>query len=135
PTTVKNRRKMIPPVSQSCFFYVPDEFKLTIGKEQFLFIDEARVRRERFLLYCKLNSRVCCNHPNVWTLINCMKAEENHAQSIKLQWSSGASKPKNKRTTALQSPIDTLYDRHNNYFISTSDLLNSLFLIVAKKKV
>ncbi|CAF2687504.1 unnamed protein product [Rotaria sp. Silwood2] len=53
PTTVKNLRKMIPPVSQSCFFYVPDEFKLTIGKEQFLFIDEARVRRERFLLFCK----------------------------------------------------------------------------------
>ncbi|CAF2847474.1 unnamed protein product [Rotaria sp. Silwood2] len=83
----------------------------------------------------KLNSRICCNHPNVWTLINCMKAEENRAQSIKLQWSSGASKPKNKRTTALQSPINTLYDRHNNYFISPSDLLNSLSLIVAKKKI
>ncbi|CAF5010282.1 unnamed protein product, partial [Rotaria sp. Silwood1] len=51
PTTVKNRRKMIPSVPQSYFLDVPDEFKLIIGKERFLFIDEARVRHERLLLF------------------------------------------------------------------------------------
>ncbi|CAF3761671.1 unnamed protein product [Rotaria sp. Silwood1] len=83
----------------------------------------------------KLNSRICCNHPNICHLINFMKAEEKHAQNIKLQWSSSASKPKNKRTTALQSRINTLYYRYNNYLITPSDLLNSLSLIVAKQKV
>ncbi|CAF3099019.1 unnamed protein product [Rotaria sp. Silwood2] len=40
----------------------------------------------------KLNSRISCNHPNMWDLINFMKAEEKLAQNIKLQWSSGEAK-------------------------------------------
>ncbi|CAF1377342.1 unnamed protein product [Rotaria magnacalcarata] len=83
----------------------------------------------------RLNSRICRNHPNVWDLINFMKGEEKRVERIKLQWSSGASKPKNIRTTALQSRINTLYDRYKNYLIAASDLLNSLSLIVAKKKL
>ncbi|CAF2081914.1 unnamed protein product [Rotaria magnacalcarata] len=83
----------------------------------------------------RLSSRICRNHPNVWDLINFMKGEEKRVERIKLQWSSGASKPKNIRTTALQSRINTLYDRYKNYLIAASDLLNSLSLIVAKKKL
>jgi hypothetical protein len=49
------------------------------------------------------------------------------------KWSSGASKPKNKRSTALQNRINTLYDRYNNYLITASELLNSLSLFAAKK--
>jgi hypothetical protein len=53
-----------------------------------------------------------------------MKAEEKRVQNISLQWSSGASKnKKNKRTTAFQNRIDTLYHRYSNYLITASDLL------------
>ncbi|CAF4215100.1 unnamed protein product, partial [Rotaria magnacalcarata] len=36
----KNRRKMIPPLPESCLFDIPNEFKLTIEKKRFLLIDE-----------------------------------------------------------------------------------------------
>ena len=42
-------------------------------------------------------------------MINFMKAEEKRVKNIVLQWAAGASKQKNKRTTALQSRINTLY--------------------------
>ncbi|CAF4163738.1 unnamed protein product, partial [Rotaria magnacalcarata] len=42
---------MIPPLPESCLFDIPNEFKLTIEKKRFLLIDEARVRRERLLLF------------------------------------------------------------------------------------
>ncbi|CAF3929308.1 unnamed protein product [Rotaria sordida] len=51
----------------------------------------------------RINSRIYRHHPHIWDLINFMKAEEKRVQNIQLQWSSGASKPKNKRTTALQA--------------------------------
>ncbi|CAF5202797.1 unnamed protein product, partial [Rotaria magnacalcarata] len=72
----------------------------------------------------RLNSRICRNHPDVWDLINFMKGEEKRVERIKLQWPSGAPKPKNIRTIALQSRINTLYDRYKNYRIAASDLLN-----------
>jgi hypothetical protein len=81
----------------------------------------------------RISSRIQRNHPNIWQLINFMKAEEKRVQNICLQWSSGASKKKNKRTTALQSRIDTLYHRYSNYLITASDLLNGLSFVVAKK--
>ncbi|CAF1254519.1 unnamed protein product [Rotaria sordida] len=81
----------------------------------------------------RMNSRIYRHHPNIWDLINFMKAEEKRVQNIKLQWSSGASKPKNKRTTALQNRINMLYDRYRDYLITASDLLNGLSLFVAKK--
>jgi len=64
-----------------------------------------------------------------------MKGEEKRVQNIRLQWSSGASKQKNTRTTALQGRINTLYNRYNNYLITASDLLNGLSLGVAKNKL
>ncbi|CAF2003360.1 unnamed protein product [Rotaria magnacalcarata] len=73
----------------------------------------------------RLNSRICRNHPDVWDLINFMKGEEKRVERIKLQWPSGAPKPKNIRTIALQSRINTLYDRYKNYRIAASDLLNT----------
>ncbi|CAF0970596.1 unnamed protein product [Rotaria sordida] len=81
----------------------------------------------------RMNSRIYRHHPNIWDLINFMKAEEKRVQNIKLQWSSGASKPKNKRTTTLQNRINMLYDRYRDYLITASDLLNGLSLFVAKK--
>ncbi|CAF4263778.1 unnamed protein product, partial [Rotaria socialis] len=62
----------------------------------------------------KMNSRIYRNHPNIWHLIDFMKGEEKNVQNIVLQWSSGASKKKTKRTTALQNRINTLYSRYNN---------------------
>ncbi|CAF4007618.1 unnamed protein product [Rotaria sordida] len=244
-SAAKNRRKMVPPIPQSCLFDIPNEYKLTIEGKRFLLIDEARVRRERLLVFtsdaqmdllfnseviymdgtfkkspsqfvqiytinivhfdiCKkimalplmprdkildgldeireaanllpglpmvrllkyfddnwmsnidlwnvydfdsrtnnvcegyhnrINSRIYRHHPHIWDLINFMKAEEKRVQNIQLQWSSGASKPKNKRTTALQGRINTLYNRYNDYLITASDLLNGLSLVVAKKKL
>ena len=66
-------------------------------------------------------------------LINLMKAEEKRVQNICLQWSSGASKKKNKRTTELQIRIDTLNHRYSNYLITASDLLTGFSFLVAKK--
>jgi len=63
-----------------------------------------------------------------------MKAEEKRVQNISLQWSSGASKKKNKRTTAFQNRIDTLYHRYNNYLITASDLLK-WFVFCWEKKI
>jgi hypothetical protein len=82
-----------------------------------------------------MNSRIYRHHPNIWDLINFMKSEEKRVQNLTLQWSSGASKPKNPRSTALQNRINTLYDRYNNYLITASELLNGLSLFVAKKKL
>ncbi|CAF4584878.1 unnamed protein product, partial [Rotaria socialis] len=81
----------------------------------------------------RMNCRIYRNHPNIWNFIDFMKTEEKRVQNIVLQWSSGASKKKTKRTTALQNRINTLYSRYNNYLITASDLLNGLPLVVAKK--
>lgn len=67
-------------------------------------------------------------------MINFMKAEEKRVKNIVLQWAAGASKQKNKRTTALQSRINTLYNRYNDYVITASELLDGLSFLVAKRK-
>lgn len=48
---VKSRRKVLPPLPTSCMFDIPEDFKSTIGKKRFLFMDESRIRRERLLLF------------------------------------------------------------------------------------
>jgi hypothetical protein len=50
-TLAANRRKLVPPLPNSCSFDIPDSYKLTINRERFLLFDESRARRERLLLY------------------------------------------------------------------------------------
>ena len=45
------RRRILPPLPQSSLFTIPDAFKSTIDGKRFLLFDEARVRRERLLLF------------------------------------------------------------------------------------
>jgi hypothetical protein len=41
----------MPPLPQSSLFTIPDSFKSTMDGKRFLLFDEARVRRERLLLF------------------------------------------------------------------------------------
>lgn len=45
------RRKVLPPLPQSAFFDIPDDYKKTIDGERFLLADESPVRRERILMF------------------------------------------------------------------------------------
>ncbi|CAF3896364.1 unnamed protein product [Rotaria sordida] len=45
------RRKAMPALPQSCIFDIPEQYTLTIDKKRFLLFDEARVRRERLLIF------------------------------------------------------------------------------------
>ena len=51
PTIAKARRKVLPPLPQSCIFTIPDNYKLTTDGERFLLIDESPIRRERLLIF------------------------------------------------------------------------------------
>ena len=59
--------------------------------------------------------------------------QEGRREMCSKHMSVGASKKKNKRTTVLQSRIDTLYHRYSNYLITASDLINGLSFVVAEK--
>lgn len=83
--------------------------------------------------HTRLNHRVSRNHPHIWRFIRSMQAEEKNVQRIVLQWSTGASKKENVRTTAKQKRIDTLYQRFNGDLINTSQLLNGLSQLVGNK--
>jgi hypothetical protein len=62
-----------------------------------------------------------------------LQKEEKRVTSMIIQWSSGTSKKKNQRTTAIQNRINTLYKRYTDDLIGASTLLTGLSLIVAKK--
>lgn len=51
PAIAKARRKVLPALSQSCTFNIPDQFALTTDRKRFLLIDESPVRRERLLVF------------------------------------------------------------------------------------
>ncbi len=81
-----------------------------------------------------MNHRIQRNHPNIWTFIKFMQAEEKRIQSIVLQWSASASKKKTTRMTSIQSRISALYERYNNGLINTSNLLTGLSYLVGVKR-
>ncbi len=80
-----------------------------------------------------MNCRLQRDHPNMWLFLNFLQKEEKRAASMIIQWSSGASKKKNQRTTAIQNRINTLYKRYSDDLIGASTLLTGLSLVVAKK--
>ncbi len=80
-----------------------------------------------------MSCRLQRNHPNMWLFLNFLQKEEKRVTSMIIQWSSGASKKKNYRTTAIQKRIDTLYKRYADDLIGASTLLNGLSFVVAKK--
>jgi hypothetical protein len=63
-----------------------------------------------------------------------MQAEEQRVNTIVIQWSAGASKKQNTRSTALQNRMNTLYDRYNNGLMNASNLLTGFSLLVGVKK-
>ncbi|CAF1604289.1 unnamed protein product [Adineta ricciae] len=81
----------------------------------------------------RMNCRLIRNHPNVWFFFNFLQREEKRVTSILAQWSSGASKKKNTRKTAIEKRINTLYKRYTDDLIGASTLLTGLSLFVAKK--
>ncbi|CAF1355393.1 unnamed protein product [Rotaria sordida] len=80
----------------------------------------------------RMNFRLQRNHPNMWLFFNFLQKEEKRVTSMIIQWSSGASKKKNQRTTAIQNRINTLYKRYTDDLIGASTLLTGLSSIVAK---
>jgi len=80
-----------------------------------------------------MNHRISRNHPHIWRFIQFMQFEEKNVQTIILQWSSGASKKQNVRTTGKQKRIDTLYQRYNDGLINSSQLLTGLSYLVGNK--
>jgi hypothetical protein len=58
---------------------------------------------------------------------------EKNVQTIVLQWSTGASKKQNVRTIGKQKRIDTLYERHNDGVINSSQLLTGLPYLIGNK--
>ncbi|CAF4124927.1 unnamed protein product [Rotaria magnacalcarata] len=84
--------------------------------------------------HSRMNHRIHRNHPNMWQFIKFFQAEEKRLQTIVLQWSAGASKKANPRTTFIQNRINTLHDRYDNGAIDSSDLLTGLSMLIGKKK-
>ncbi|CAF0960239.1 unnamed protein product [Adineta steineri] len=82
----------------------------------------------------RMNYRISRHHPHMWRFIQFMQSEEKHAQTIVLQWSSGASKKQNTRTTAKQKRIDTLNKRYKDGLIDASKLLTDFSYLVGSNK-
>ena len=82
--------------------------------------------------HSRMNSRLLQNHPNIWQFNNFLQLEEERVTVIMAQWSSGASKKKNYRTSVIQSRINTLYKRYGDNLIDASGLLTGLSFVVAK---
>ena len=62
-----------------------------------------------------------------------MQAEGKNVEAIVLQWSFGASKKQNVRTTGKQKPIDTLYQRHSDGLMHSSQLFARLSYLVGNE--
>ena len=80
-----------------------------------------------------MNYQLLHNYANIWYFINFLQWEEKRVTSMVIQWSSGASKKKNYRTTIIQSRIKTLHKRYNANLIDAFKLLTGLPFVVAKK--
>jgi hypothetical protein len=73
------------------------------------------------------------NHPNIWFFLAFLQRQEKRVTTMISQWSSGASKKNNYRSSAIENRINTLYKRYNEDLIGASTLLTGLSFIVAKK--
>ncbi|CAF4109715.1 unnamed protein product [Adineta steineri] len=107
------RRKLVPSLPGSCMFDIPDQYNNCCEG-----------------YHNRMNHRISRHHPHMWRFVQFMQGKEKHAQTIVLQWSSGASRKQNTRTTAKQKRIDTLNKRYKGGLTDASKLLTGFSYLV-----
>ncbi|CAF4050241.1 unnamed protein product [Rotaria sordida] len=81
----------------------------------------------------RMNSRIYRNHPDIWLFIKFLQNEEKRVRCISIQWSAGASRKNNPRTTSVQHRLNSLYKRYDDNQMNSSELLQGLAYVIAKK--
>ena len=85
--------------------------------------------------HSRFNRRVQINHPNIWSFIKFLQGEENRFHHLSIQFHAGlGTRPKPKKTIAIQRRIDNLSERYYDGSISAMEYLDGLSFIVAKRK-
>ena len=85
--------------------------------------------------HSRFNRRVQINHPNIWSFIKFLQGEENRFHRLSIQFHAGlGTRPKPKKTIAIQRRIDNLSERYYDGSISAMEYLDGLSFIVAKRK-
>ncbi|CAF4000286.1 unnamed protein product [Rotaria sordida] len=85
--------------------------------------------------HSRFNRRVQIHHPNIWSFIKFLQAEESRFHHMYIQFSSGLSTRTQKvKTIAIQHRIENLTERYNDGLIHVMEYLDGLSLVIAKKK-
>ncbi|CAF1277492.1 unnamed protein product [Rotaria sp. Silwood1] len=85
--------------------------------------------------HSRFNRRVQILHPNIWSFIKFLQAEESRFHHRHIQFSSGLGTRTQKfKTIAIQHRIENLTERYNDGLINVMEYLDGLSLVVAKKK-
>ena len=63
-----------------------------------------------------------------------MQKEEKRIHSLLVQWSAGASRKKDPRSTAVQNRYNTLYERYDKGLMNISSLLKGFSLLMGGGK-
>ena len=82
-----------------------------------------------------MNRRIEHAHGNIWSFIRCVISEESRFQHLYVQVITGAQRrPVPRSTNNIQRRIDALMARYSNKDIDVEQLLDSLSLLIGKKK-
>ena len=85
--------------------------------------------------HSRLNRRIERAHGHIWSFIRCIIVEESRFQHLYMQMITGAQRrPIPRSMNNIQRRIDTLMGRYDNKDIDVEQLLDSLSLLVGKKK-
>ena len=99
-------------------------FRMTVDKKS-----------QYLAFHSRLNRRTERAHANIWSFIRCLISEESRFQHLHAQMTTGAQSQRAARSTNnLQRRIDTLMVRYGNNAIDVEQLLDSLSLLIGRKK-
>ncbi|CAF1323957.1 unnamed protein product [Rotaria sp. Silwood1] len=85
--------------------------------------------------HSRFNRRVQIHHPNIWSFIKFLQAEESRFYHMHIQFCSGlGTRTQKAKTIAIQHRIENLTERYNDGLINVMEYLDGLSLVVAKKK-
>ena len=85
--------------------------------------------------HSRFNRRVQINHPNIRSFIKFLQGEENRFHHLSIQFHAGlGTRPKPKKTIAIQRRIDNLSERYYDGSISAMEYLDGLHLLLRSEK-
>ncbi|CAF3960486.1 unnamed protein product, partial [Rotaria sp. Silwood1] len=85
--------------------------------------------------HSRFNRRVHINHPNIWSFIKFLQAEESRFHHMHIQFSSDlGTRTQKAKAIAIQHRIENHTERYNHSLINVMEYLDGLSLVVAKQK-